>query len=89
MTVEYYNGNLMLPRIRVDKAVMEDMCEPWRDALVVSLLGKKLGHRTMKAKLTQLWKLVGNFTLMDVDNGFYLVKFDMEADREKVIGGGP
>lgn len=26
---------------------------------------------------------------MDVDNGFFMVKFDLEADREKVIEGGP
>lgn len=26
---------------------------------------------------------------MDIDNGFYMVKLDMEADREMVISNGP
>lgn len=26
---------------------------------------------------------------MDVDNGYFVVKFDIEVDRQKVIGGGP
>lgn len=27
--------------------------------------------------------------IVDVGHGFYMVKFDVAADREKVIGGGP
>ncbi|KAJ6929058.1 hypothetical protein NC652_013047 [Populus alba x Populus x berolinensis] len=35
------------------------------------------------------WKLTGGFELMEVDNGFFMVKFDLEEDRAKVISGGP
>ncbi|XP_057425871.1 uncharacterized protein LOC130719255 [Lotus japonicus] len=89
MTVEYVDDNPMLPRIRVDKSVIESMCAPWTEALVVCLLGKRLGYRTMKAKLESTWRPGGGFDLMDVDNGFYLVTFDREEDKNKVIGGGP
>lgn len=43
----------------------------------------------MQQNLAPLWKLVGGFDLMDVDNGFYMVMFDLEDDRDKVINGGP
>ncbi|XP_057417008.1 uncharacterized protein LOC130711420 [Lotus japonicus] len=89
MKVVYVNDNPMLPKIVVDKEVIEGMCAPWRDALVVGLLGKRVGFRTMKAKLTSIWRLAGSFDLLDVDNGFYIVKFDMEPDRVKVMEGGP
>ncbi|KAL6555009.1 hypothetical protein OROGR_006267 [Orobanche gracilis] len=89
MTLEFVQGNEMLPRIRVDKGLTEAMCAPWKEALVVSLLGKKLGFRTMEAKLADAWNLAGDFDLLDVDNGFYMVRFDLAVDREKVIGGGP
>ena len=68
---------------------MENMCEPWKEALVVCLLGKKLGFKTMKMKLANIWNHSGDFDLMDVDNGFYMVRFDLAVDREKVVGGGP
>ncbi|KAL6555033.1 hypothetical protein OROGR_006291 [Orobanche gracilis] len=74
MTLEFVQGNEMLPRIRVDKGLTEAMCAPWKEALVVSLLGKKLGFRTMEAKLADAWNLAGDFDLLDVDNGFYMVR---------------
>ncbi|XP_057426555.1 uncharacterized protein LOC130719985 [Lotus japonicus] len=89
MKVIYVNDNPQLPKIVVEREVIEGMCSPWKDALVISLLGKRLGYRLMKTKLTSLWRLSGEFDLMDVDNGFYMVKFDREEDKEKVMGGGP
>lgn len=43
----------------------------------------------MKDRLTRIWKLQGGFDIMDIDNGFYMVKFDLAEDREKVSSGGP
>jgi hypothetical protein len=34
-------------------------------------------------------KLQGQFEIMDVDQGFYMVKFDMPSDREKIVMEGP
>ncbi|XP_057432308.1 uncharacterized protein LOC130725066 [Lotus japonicus] len=89
MTVAYVNGDRQLPKLFVDRSVIEGMCSPWKDALVVNLLGKRLGYRIMKTKLSNLWRLSGDFALLDVDNGFFLVKFDQEEDKRKVIDGGP
>lgn len=55
---------------------------------MVCLLGKKLGFRTMNLKLSTMWKLKGDFDLLDVDNGFFLVKFGLEEDKKKVMDGG-
>ncbi|XP_057432639.1 uncharacterized protein LOC130725428 [Lotus japonicus] len=43
----------------------------------------------MKMKLAGVWRLDGDFELLDVGNGFFMVKFDIKEDRDKVIGGGP
>jgi len=40
-------------------------------------------------RLKGVWKLNGGFKLMNVDNGFFMVKFDLADDRAKVINGGP
>ncbi|PNX57420.1 zinc ion binding nucleic acid binding protein, partial [Trifolium pratense] len=56
---------------------------------VVKLLGKNLGYNTMKNKLENIWKLMGGIELMDVGNAFYMVKFDGEEDKNKVINEGP
>ncbi|XP_057431386.1 uncharacterized protein LOC130724214 [Lotus japonicus] len=89
MDVDYANGNSLLPHIHVDKTVLAQLCAPWSEALVVCLLGKKLGYRTMRARFASVWRLARDFELLDIDNGFYMVKFDLAADKTKVMEGGP
>jgi hypothetical protein len=87
--IELEDGNRLLPKIHLDPKVFQKLCTPWKDAIVVKLLGKTLGYNTMKERLQKIWKLQGGFDIMDNDNGFYMVKFDQAVDKEKVITGGP
>src|ERR1044072_1455398 len=89
MRVVYANGNRLLPKMYVDRSVISEMCGPWEKAQVVGMLGKKLGYRTMKSKFAYIWRLTADFDLLDVVNGFYMVKFDLKEDKEKVMEGGP
>lgn len=89
VTVDLVGGNRLLPKIIISKDMFKELCHPWQEALIVKLLGKSVGYRIMQHRLSVLWKLSGGFELMDVDHGYYMVKFDLEEDREKVIGGGP
>jgi hypothetical protein len=87
--IEHEDGNRLLPKVYIEPKVFQDLCTPWKDSIVVKLLGKSLGYNTMKERLQKVWKLQGGFEIMDNDNGFYMVKFDHVADKEKVITGGP
>jgi len=87
--IELENGNRLLPKVYIEPKVFQELCTPWKDAIVVKLLGKNLGYNTMRDRLQKIWKLQGGFEIMDNDNGFYMVKFDLAADKEKVITGGP
>jgi hypothetical protein len=87
--IEHEHGNRLLPKVFLVTKVFEDMCTPWKDVLVIKILGKTLGYNTLKDRLKKVWKLQGGFEVMDNDNGFSMVKFDRVADREKVISDGP
>ncbi|KAK2353453.1 zinc ion binding / nucleic acid binding protein [Trifolium repens] len=87
--IEHEDGNRLLPKVYLDDNVFKGMCSSWTDAIVVKLLGKTLGYRTMKDRLQKIWKPTGGFEMRDVDNGFYTVKFDLAADKEKVVSDGP
>jgi len=78
-----------MPMLHVESSVIDELSVPWKDALVVKLLGKSLGYNTMKNKLENVWKLTGGFELMNVGNSYYMVKFDGVEDKNKVINGGP
>jgi hypothetical protein len=73
----------------MDDKLFQDLCNPWKEALVVKLLGKNVGFNLMKDRLKNLWRLAGGFEIMDVDNGFYMVKCERLADREKIMSNGP
>jgi hypothetical protein len=42
----------------------------------------------MKSRLRGVWKQSGDFELMDINNGFFMVKFDIKDQITKVINRG-
>nr|KYP64619.1 Purple acid phosphatase 2 [Cajanus cajan] len=54
---------------------------------MIKLLGRKVGFLTLRDRLPALWKVQGGFELLDVSNGYFMVKFDLEADRDRVMHG--
>jgi hypothetical protein len=87
--IELENGNRLLPKVYIEPSTFQELCTPWKDALVVKLLGKNLSYHAMKERLQKVWKTQSGFEIMDNGNGFYMVKFDQAADKEKVVTGGP
>lgn len=87
--IEFEDNNPLKSRVHIDESVLEGLCDPWRDALVVKLLGKSIGYNTLRDRLTRLWKLVAGFEIMDLGNDFFMVKFEEEIDRSKVMDEGP
>lgn len=70
--IEYKNDNKLLSKVYLDGKVFQELRGPWNDALVIKLLGKSIGYGMMK-----VWNLKRGFDIMDVDNGFFMVKFDL------------
>lgn len=88
-TVKLDGGDRLRPKCYINDKVLEDLLMPWKEAVIVKLLGKSLGYLTMRERLKITWKLAGGFDIMDIGNGFSMVKFDLAVDRDKVIGDGP
>ncbi|KAF1886041.1 hypothetical protein Lal_00021322 [Lupinus albus] len=80
MTITYEEGNVVVPHVSLDTRVFNELCSLWKDALVVTLVGKTLSYNVLMDRLKRIWKLQGSFDMVDVDHGFYYVKFDLMAD---------
>jgi hypothetical protein len=89
VTITYEGGNKLLPKVSLDDSYFNDLCHPWKEALVIKVLGKNVGYQMLKERLQKMWKLQGGFDMMDVDQGFYMVKCNLLADREKIMSEGP
>jgi hypothetical protein len=87
--IEYDNGNRLLPKVYIDDSVFQELYYLWYDSLIIKLLGKNIGYYQLRMRLKGVWKLNGGFELMNIGNGFFMVKIDLANDRAKVINRGP
>ncbi|KAL8129388.1 hypothetical protein V2J09_018543 [Rumex salicifolius] len=57
--------------------------------LVIKALGTMIPYTVMDRKLRDLWKPSGKMRLVDLPNGYYLVKFEREEDYWRILTGEP
>lgn len=65
------------------------MCKPWKQALVIKLMGQELGFLALHERLMKMWKAKGLITWNDVRKEFYVLRFANQIDYETVLLGGP
>ncbi|XP_057451938.1 uncharacterized protein LOC130743727 [Lotus japonicus] len=79
----------LFPVIKITKRELKEACKPWRKAIIVKLLGKKLGLSLLRIRLERLWQPMGDMEVIDLDNEFYIIRFSNAADYGHVFNGGP
>ena len=50
--------------------------------LIIKLIGRFVGYKTLFQKVTSLWKSKATIDLVEMDNGFFLVKFAVIEDYD-------
>ncbi|CAN0858626.1 hypothetical protein LINGRAHAP2_LOCUS7367 [Linum grandiflorum] len=65
------------------------LCAPLKKALVVRVLGKKVGVQYMNDRLKAMWKPEGRMRMVDLDNDVFLAHFDNPQDYDHALTGGP
>ncbi|MBA0669678.1 hypothetical protein Goklo_029435 [Gossypium klotzschianum] len=60
-----------------------------KTTIIVKLLGQSIGYATLHNSISSLWRSSKPFQLMDVENGYFFVKFQSKEDYEKVLTEGP
>ncbi|XP_045798039.1 uncharacterized protein LOC123892283 [Trifolium pratense] len=87
--IEYKDNDRLQPMVHINDSVFEGLDAPLKDALVVKLLGKNIGFHLMKERLQKIWRLNAGFDIMNIGNGFFMVKLDSIDDRTRIMDGGP
>ncbi|XP_061355713.1 uncharacterized protein LOC133300215 [Gastrolobium bilobum] len=62
---------------------------PWKKAIYVKLLGKKLSLTFMKKRLENMWAREGQVFITDVENRYLLVRFSCQKDLDHALTAGP
>lgn len=86
--ISHESGNRLIPFVTLDDKYFQDLCSPLNKSVVIKLLGKNVGYNMMKKRLKKLWKLTRGFDIMDIDDGYYMLKSNLLADKKKIVLDG-
>lgn len=57
----------LCPVVKISKEEIKEAQQYWRKALIVKLLGKRVGLRYMQTRLTKMWQTVGTMDVIDLE----------------------
>ncbi|CAL1396119.1 unnamed protein product [Linum trigynum] len=77
------------PALKVSPKFKSRLCAPWQRALVVRLMGIKVGYTTLCSRLRSQWRPIGSMEVMDLNHDCFLVKLENEQDYFKALTNGP
>ncbi|KAL4379850.1 hypothetical protein GQ457_02G019350 [Hibiscus cannabinus] len=78
-----------IPTICFSNRVHDQIDLTMRIVLVVRLLGRSIGFKTLWSRIQALWKPLGEMHLIDLDNNYFLVRFEKESDYVRALTEGP
>ncbi|KDO46110.1 hypothetical protein CISIN_1g043089mg, partial [Citrus sinensis] len=81
-------GDGSIPSITFSQRVHEQLIKPRQATVVVKLLGRMIGYKALASRLETLWPNIGVFSIIDLDNGYYLVRFCSKNAAEFVLTQG-
>lgn len=88
-TKDDQRDNPFCPVVKISKETIKEACRPWKKAIIVKLLGKRLGLQFFKNRLLKLWCPKGDMEMIDLDNDYFLLQFSDHTDMGKILENGP
>lgn len=78
-----------MPSISFSDRIHEKLCEPWKNSVIVKLLGRTIGYRTLCMRLNVMWKSTMPYSVIDLENNYFLVRFRSASDAVDALTKGP
>lgn len=78
LRIEKKIGEYECPEIILSPKEETRISRPWKNGVIVKMLGKRIGYKALEAKLQQLWARKGIINIMDLGQDFFLVTFTCE-----------
>ena len=78
-----------MPSIKFSARVHAKLSEPWKNSVIVKLLGCTIGYRALCTRLNVIWKSTMGFSVIDLENNYYLVRFRSVGDAVNALTKGP
>ncbi|KAL4347060.1 hypothetical protein GQ457_17G006600 [Hibiscus cannabinus] len=83
------NTSGSIPSIQFSNRVHDQVDHNIRNSIIVRLLGRSIGFKTLQSHILMLWKPTGTVQLIDLENNYFVARFSVEKDYIKVLSEGP
>ncbi|XVE49009.1 hypothetical protein DITRI_Ditri01bG0047500 [Diplodiscus trichospermus] len=77
------------PIIMVSKKEKARLRRPWRQTLIVKVLGRSIGYNYLLRRIKALWMPKAQIELVAIDNDYFIVKFESKEDYDFAKFEGP
>lgn len=57
--------------------------------MILKVMGKHINHVYLKRRLSLLWRLLEEMTLIDLGNDYFIAKLYKEENANKILPKGP
>ncbi|PPD80711.1 hypothetical protein GOBAR_DD22375 [Gossypium barbadense] len=81
----FVNG---VPSISFSDRIQKILIQGMDNTMILKLLGRNIDFSVLQNKLYNLWKPSAPIHMMDIENGYFLVKFQNKLDCEKALSEG-
>lgn len=75
--------------IPISSAEKHMLYKPWAQALIIKLIGKRMGYNLLRTRNKKTWNTTDPLNLIDLGNDFYLIRISSEILYNKVLNNGP
>ncbi|CAK8544926.1 unnamed protein product [Lathyrus sativus] len=91
MAIEYVAPKLINGMIKIDieQEDIETEIQFWDNALILYVVGNDLSMNTVKNFMQRMWNFVKMPDLYYHDDGYFLIRFISQEDKEAVMMKGP
>jgi hypothetical protein len=87
--VEGKVGSYECPKFILSAREEARIRKPWRQGLIVKLMGRNIGYKALETRLKQIWVRKGVISIIDLGKDNFLVYFTNEEDYTKALEDGP
>lgn len=77
------------PAITLTKEEKVRLRKPWKQSLIIKVMGNKVGYAYLLRRLNTIWHPKSRMELITLENDYFLVKFNSVCDYEFAKYGGP
>ncbi|XP_012453513.2 uncharacterized protein LOC105775549 [Gossypium raimondii] len=78
-----------VPSISFSDRIHKILIQGMDNTVILKLLGRNIGFPVLQNKLFNLWRPSAPLHMMDIENGYFLVKFQNKLDCERALAEGP